>query len=225
MQYINIHTHHQDLDTNTKTILNVCAHEIYKLDKEFKLSNQLISIGLHPWHLRTDLQKKESAKNMSIVKQFATQNMVWGIGETGLDRIIIENYELQKKYFYQHIEISEELRKPLIIHCVRAYNDILAIKKQVKPLQKWIFHGFNANNEIAKQLLKQECYLSFGYNLFNLKAKSSIFFEEMPLEYLFLETDTLQNIQFIYQQAAKLKNIEIELLSKQIHKNFITVSK
>lgn len=233
MQFIDIHTHHMNLtNQHSKSILNVFAHEIVEKLENLPLK-QLISIGLHPYHLESERQQTEIIKNISLVQQYANNNKVWAIGETGLDKSRNDkspntNFELQKEVFYQHIKISETVKKPLIIHCVRAYNEVLAIKKQLKPQQKWIFHGFNGNAEIAKQLLTHNCCLSYGYNLFNSTAKATLFFKEMPLELLFLETDTINNsmnntisdIEKIYLQAAILKNIKIEDLVAQILVNF-----
>ncbi len=235
MQFIDIHTHHMNpINQHSKSILNVFAHEIVENLENLLINQntqQLISIGLHPYYLEGERQQTEITKNIALVQQFSTNNQVWAIGETGLDKSRSDknaDFELQKEVFYQHIKISETVKKPLIIHCVRAYNEVLAIKKQLKPKQKWIFHGFNGNTETAKQLLAHNCYLSYGYNLFNSTAKATLFFKEMPLELLFLETDTMNNamsnIEKIYLQAAILKNIKIEDLMAQILVNFENLS-
>ncbi len=224
MRFIDIHTHSLNpINEHSKSILNVFAHEIAEKLEILNVNqntHQLISIGLHPYHLESEKHQTEITNNINLIKQFANHHQVWAIGETGLDRSRNINFELQKEVFYQHIKISETIKKPLIIHCVRAYNEVLAIKKQLKPQQKWIFHGFNGNTETAKQLLRHNCYLSYNYNLFNSTAKSTLFFKSMPLELLFLETDTMTNIEKVYLQAAILKNMKTEELATQILINF-----
>jgi TatD DNase family protein len=226
MQFIDIHTHHLTEAKNTKTITNIFAHQPEILDKNTE--NQLFSIGLHPWHLQTEGQKGLITQNMYAVANYAKLPNILAIGETGLDKIRLSKvpnqssteFALQKDIFYQHIKISETLQKPLLIHCVKAYTEILAIKKELKPTQTWIFHGFAGSSEIAKALIKEQCFLSFGYSLFTIPAKSTIFFPNMPIEFLFLETDTQTCIEKVYAQAAKLKNIAIENLQAQINTNF-----
>jgi TatD DNase family protein len=233
--YIDTHTHRfiQDLAVN-----QVSIHNLFSDDKALMtcatFPEKLFSVGLHPWHLQTTVIDEA----LSIVETAFRFKNVIAVGETGLDKAIITDFEWQKKVFCRHIALSEKYQKPLIIHCVRAYNEVLAIKKQLKPKQTWIFHGFAANKQIAKNCLDAGCYLSFGAILCNETAKATQFFaHEMPLTQLFLETDSTESIKEklpkelpkdiinIYQQAAKLKNIAIESLQKQMMTNFNTIFK
>ena len=50
------------------------------------------------------------------------------IGECGLDKVWGPTLDIQEASFRRHIELSEKHQKPLIIHCVKAYNEIIAIK-------------------------------------------------------------------------------------------------
>lgn len=119
----------------------------------------LYSLGLHPCramdmcdeglvHLRQRLDKE--------------QDNVWAIGETGLDKLSPITLSTQEYYLSKQIELSETLDKPLVLHCVRAYNELITLKKVHQPRQKWIIHGYRKGGELAKQLLDWDFYLSFG---------------------------------------------------------------
>lgn len=143
------------------------------------------------------------------------------IGETGLDRLHPDTYDLQMEVFEQHILLSEQYQKPLIIHNVKATADILKLHKKHRPKQAWIIHGFNGSVEEARQLTDQKCYLSVGESIFYPNRKITKSISSIPLDYLFLETDTSEKtIQQIYEKAAELLNLPIDQLKEQIFANF-----
>ena len=131
------------------------------------------------------------------------------------------DFETQKTLFLKHIELSEQYNKPLIIHCVRAYPDIISIRKETKARQPWIIHGFRANVQTAEQLLRHEIYISLGDVLFKDEEKSKRLLVTIPSERLFLETDVSErNIEEIYEKAASIIGKDIEVLSRDIFNNF-----
>ena len=141
--------------------------------------------GIHPWFINpakfeTDLELKR--KNFS-------PNILF-IGETGLDRIrnVECDFECQKKAFLQHIQWAKEVNRPLIVHCVRAYPEILSLLIQKK--HPWaVMHDFSANVEIAEQYFKHEMlYFSFGHRLLSSKSRQDIF-KIISLDHIFFETD------------------------------------
>lgn len=87
---------------------------------------------------------------------------VAAIGETGLDKLQGADIDTQIKVLTKHVELSEELRLPLILHVVKAYNDIITLRGLVKPSQRWIVHGFRGKPELARQLLDHGFDLSLG---------------------------------------------------------------
>jgi TatD DNase family protein len=117
--------------------------------------------------------------------------------------------------------LSEKLKLPVIIHCVRAWTELLQIHATVKPMQPWIVHGFNQNLKIACQLLQKKIFLSFGKALLNQNSNASVVLPLIPSESLFLETDDSDyTILEIYERAAELANISFEKLSMRIQYNF-----
>ncbi|WBX74775.1 TatD family hydrolase [Tenacibaculum pacificus] len=149
----------------------------------------------------------------------------YAVGECGLDKLSKVNYTLQISIFKEHIKLSEEFKKPLIIHCVKAFQDILRLKKELKPTQKWIIHGFNKNSQIATDFIKNDCFLSFGKALLTSTKLQEVFLK-IPLENIFLETDeNTIKIACIYKKASDIKNIEIEKIEQNIHQNFNKIFK
>lgn len=220
--YINSHTHQLQQAVEIMAITNLFAVqnslEIYQ-----NMPQNHYSIGLHPWHIT---EKSTNDLHLNIVKKLAKEyTNILAIGETGLDKVIKVDFESQKEIFYQHIKISEECEKPLIIHCVRLYYEILAIKKQIKPKQIWIFHGFHANEQIANACIKENCYLSLGYALLKEEPKFMKAIDAIPLEKILLETDTQADITKVYAQFAKLRNLDLADLQKIVKGNFERIFK
>ncbi len=215
--YINIHTHQQNVLDKEISIYNVFAKDIFSFnfDKEIKTS-----IGLHPWHINSETRKKE----LQIIEQYATKKNVLAIGEIGLDKNIETSYRLQKEIFIEQLKIASLVKKPVIIHCVKAYQDLIEIKKKWDCNIPWIFHGFNSSIQIAEELIKINCYLSFGHLL--LKQNSAAFkvFPKIPDKYIFLENDeSSYSIEEIYSKVAEIKAVKTDTLKNIIYKNYCNI--
>ncbi|MBN2634856.1 MAG: TatD family hydrolase, partial [Prolixibacteraceae bacterium] len=112
-------------------------------------------------------------------------------------------------------------KRPVIIHCVRAYNEILELHIKLKPETPWILHGYTGGPILTKQLAKRGFNFSFGKSLFNPKSKSIESFRWLPLDRIFLETDEFEgNVEEVYKQAAQLKEVSPELLKQEVWNNF-----
>lgn len=175
------------------------------------------TIGLHPWHL----EQTDTAKCLQNLAGFAGNEKVIAIGETGIDRNISIPLDLQLEIFMAQLGMAEKAGKPVVIHCVKAYSDIIAIRKSRKWNMPWMMHWFNANLQIAEDLIQTGCFLSFGRSLLHPNGKNAEVFRQVPLEAVFLETDDAEiTIESIYQRAAILKSIPVEQLIKSIAENF-----
>ena len=154
MDFIDIHTHYNSpvfsLSEKAKN-----AKSIYSIEPEDHLIDPC-SLGLHPWHL-----ENYPFRLQSLIQQ-AISPMVVAIGEAGLDKLCSTPLTLQQQAFEAHILLSEELQKPLIIHCVKAWRELETMRKKESPSQPWIIHGFRGKPELATQLLNKGYYLSFG---------------------------------------------------------------
>lgn len=146
------------------------------------------SVGIHPWNILT-----LTPRDLRLLRALAADPRVLAIGECGLDpkithpadisrnRILAAQTELLKIHF----DLSESLRKPLLLHIVRAFPEIIALKKQWRPTRPWIIHGFRGKPQLARELLAHGFHLSFGlrYNPDSLALT--------PPSRLLRETDTI----------------------------------
>ena len=217
--FVDIHTHHKIDRKDLIAIRNIDVDNLTDIDV-----SSFYSLGIHPWSLSQQTtdngQQSLSHLSNSATQQLGDSNFL-ALGETGLDRAAAHDFETQKTLFLKHIELSEQYNKPLIIHCVRAYPDIISIRKETKARQPWIIHGFRANVQTAEQLLRHEIYISLGDVLFKDEEKSKQLLETIPSGRLFLETDVSEkNIEEVYEKAASIIGKDIEVLRRDIFNNF-----
>jgi TatD DNase family protein len=174
--------------------------------KGFMKTEKWFSLGIHPWYIPQSWKE--------ILLQFEQIQELNAIGECGLDKISDTNWELQKEVFQAQIELAEKINKPLIIHCVKAYNECEQLLKKVKvPV---VFHGFNKRISVLNQLLKnQKVYVSFGKAVFFPSLNETI--ENCPMNRMFLETDETEiEIEAMYRKVAEIKGVSLKNLEKQV---------
>lgn len=204
MNYIDLHTH-QLKNSGVFEIKNIFAQD-YRIN-EF---NFMYSVGLHPWHIEYENWNDCFQK---IIEASVDRNMLF-IGECGLDRSIKIAFAMQEECFRQQIYIADKYCKPLIIHCVRAFNDLIRIKKETKSLVPWILHGYSGNLETTLSLIKCGFYFSVGERFLNDGRRHEIL-KKIPDNLLFFETDeSLVPIEELYQKASAIRHKpENELIS------------
>ena len=210
-KYVNVHTHLAQ-DENVISIQHVHAGE---LDEE--PTKGLFSVGFHPWYIQKSSWKEKLEKMRAEVKHPA----VLAIGESGLDKVCETPFTLQMEVFTAMIELSESIQKPLIIHCVRAFQEVIELHKKVQPKQHWIIHGFNRNENIASSLLDQRILLSFGSDL--LKSESPILkvLKIIPSNEFFLESDNKEiGMDELYSKAANIRTENLEVMKEYLFTNF-----
>ena len=212
--FVDIHTHSAKSSDNLIQIVN--------LDLETPCPEQgYYSYGIHPWALdRADFQEE---KPMQLLKERLQSPNVIALGEAGLDKFHAD-FERQIKVFERQIVLSENLKKPMILHDVKSHNEIIALHKKHKAKQPWILHGFNGTEQDIKQLTGQGLYLSVGESLLHTERKIVKSLKNIPLDLLFLETDVAEiGIEKVYDAAARLLEIDIITLQRQIFTNFARV--
>ncbi len=210
--FIDVHTHNTETQLHVYNILNVFLTDFPDIP-----STRPLSIGLHPWHI----DQESHALIESTLHEAASLSYVIAIGETGLDKVVRIPLARQIEIFKKHIIISEEVKKPLIIHCVKAYQELMGIKKSVKPSMPWILHGYHGSEELISDLLKQEFYFSMNEWIIKNPDKAKSIIERIPMDFLLLETDEYQaNISDIYFLTSILKKMELNDLKIAIAKNF-----
>lgn len=211
LPFINVHTHHPTGKPGHWEL------ESRHYPQAGSGLTDLTSVGLHPWFL------SEASLDVAVdwLQQQASLPAVLAIGEAGLDKVTDTPWPLQLQAFKCCADVAETTQKPLLIHCVRAYSEIIALKKQWKPSVPWIFHGFDKNRPTAEMLLHAGCFLSFGKAIFHSNSHAGAVLSQIPADRFFLETDDVgTTIEEIYLQTALLRGIAVETLSAGLHENF-----
>ncbi len=212
MKHFNLHTHAANRDAEVCEILN-------RYPEEHMQDNKFFSIGIHPW--RIDESKLE--EEMQIIKAASSDEFCAAIGECGLDKRIETPIDLQKKVFIRQLHLAESQKKPVIIHCVAAFQEVIEIVKSEKITVPCVIHGFSKNEQVAKQLLDNGFYLSFGKYLLRNPELESVF-KSIPNDRFFLETDTIQeDIRTVYQKASDYKALPVEELCAIVNQNINAV--
>lgn len=201
--FTNCHTHHS---SNVK-------FEILQTDL-FSNSLSFHSIGIHPWEA-----DKFDVSNIAELLKNNTNDNTLAIGECGLDTLKGSDLKTQISIFEQQILFSEANNFPLIIHCVKSWNELFVIRKKYQPKQAWVFHGF-AKYNILEQVVKSGMMVSLGAAIINHPKRKEII-QNIPNNQLLLETDDLViEIQSIYDCVAELKKISLQELNELITHNF-----
>lgn len=177
MTYIDFHAHHPSMAPD-----------------EVVIQDGVDTWGIHPWH----------AQGASLLP---APDGVKYIGECGLDRVCATPWDDQLAAFRHCIGESERLRLPLILHCVRAVDDCLRLRREMHATQPWVWHGFRGNATQLRQLLPHGFSFSFGphHNVEALRA--------CPLDRLLLETDDqLLPIRPLYEQVSTELSVPVDKL-------------
>lgn len=199
MKFIDIHTHNKSEET---------AYAIFNSNGE--PTTGCASVGIHPWDVDDNWEER-----FRTIRELAKAPDITAIGECGIDRAHSgAGLELQTEVFRAHITLSEELKKPLIIHCVKAVDNIISQYKECKPQQAWIIHGFRGKPQQAEQLTRAGLYLSLGEH-FNAESAKVI-----PADRLFIESDESNTpIEMIYATIAAARECSTEELACQVSDN------
>jgi TatD DNase family protein len=209
MKYINLHTHQF---TDRHDILEI----VNQYPNEFDAGIPHYSIGIHPWYIVADRIEEDL---VMIESKLELENCL-ALGECGLDKRIEIPFDLQIAVFEKQLLLAEKYQKPIIIHCVAAFQEVIEIKNRLKISVPLIIHGFSKNEETAQQLIKNGFYLSFGKYLLRNPDLETVF-QNVPNDQFFLETDTIEEgIREVYQLAAKYKKMELEIVLDQVQRNF-----
>ncbi len=209
MKFFNLHTHRF---TNNPEVLEL----VNQYPQDFDASIPFYSVGIHPWYI----VENRIDSDLKIIEEKLKEENCLAIGECGLDKRIEVPFEQQILVFEKQLALAEKYKKPVVVHCVAAFQEVIAIKKKMKISVPLIIHGFSKNSQIANQLIKEGFYISFGkYLLRNPDLKTV--FQKIPNDRFFLETDTIdENITEIYDLASEYKELTKKELKEIISSNF-----
>ena len=217
-QYINIHTHSFSSNSEEVAIYNVDFDYFLKWES----SNPPVfptyhSTGIHPWYIDTI----DIPEHLNILENLIHEKQICAVGEIGLDKVCKTDFKIQREVFILQLEIASKYDLPVIIHCVKAYNEVVEILVELKHNAPVIFHGFNSSMQMAQLLINKGYFLSFGPEILNPKSKRREIIKNIPLNRMFLETDdTKINICQLYKEASKLLSVIEVDLRQEIELNF-----
>ena len=205
----NFHTHNVD---DIPCILNVRLDGGVAQDAACSTpqkSGVALSVGLHPWDVASDWQER-----VEKVRFMAASDRVWTIGECGLDKVRGGAFSQQMEAFRAQVALAEELEKPMVIHCVKAFDELLALRRELleqhrregRGVQPWVVHGFRGKPEQAKQLMAKGLLLSFGHH-YHVETLRFVFTTSCPF---YLETDDSPfSVRQIYGQVARHLDVDV----------------
>ena len=164
--------------------------------------------GLHPWDVTEGFDNQ-----LDVLEKLLANPRVPAVGECGFDTLKGPSHELQEQAFVRQVQLSEQFRKPMILHVVRDFDSVIRLRKQLKPTQSWLIHGFRGGPEQMSQLYSHGIQVSFGlkHNPESLKS--------VPSDRLFLETDGKTTIVQTISLASALRETPPQTIQEQITKN------
>lgn len=206
--FLNFHTHRMAVSPSETVIRNL-PYPFSAHDEDGLTGSGWFSAGIHPWHIPEDCGPV-----------FDRLSHLWrsphcaALGETGLDKCCRTPFPLQKEVFVRQLEAAAAYGLPVVIHCVRAWGELLEVHKDIRPSVPCIVHGFRGGPALARQLLDKGFYLSFGFR-FNTQSLA-----ECPSVRLFLETDEdARSVEELYHTAARLRGCLPSELGLQCRSN------
>lgn len=212
--FLDIHNHGSSPSPGIFSVENLMAHEQYEPGST---EGMTYTCGIHPWHLN----ENSLGNQLEKVALYARHENVAAIGEAGFDKLRGPGKDIQAKAFEEQIKIAEENSKPVYIHCVKSWDDLLAAHRKMKPATPWLIHGFRGKKELASQLISRGMYISFWFE-FIIRPGSGDLLRYLPSDRIFLETDgSGVEIITIYEKVSKDLGLEIDQLKDQIYFNFI----
>lgn len=201
---VNIHTHIEPLIPG-EAIVN-CFPEKFAPKRR-----GWYSVGIHPWYITDDISTIVMRSCFDVLVQ---SEQVLAVGEAGLDKLASTPLDKQIEVFEYQAQFAKSYDKPLIIHLVKAMDELLKLKKKIRPSNPWIIHGFRGNAILAEEFLRHGFYLSFG-DKYQEEALRTV-----PADKLFLETDeSVVPIDELYRRAARVRGVSPKVLRETVETN------
>src|SRR3989337_391802 len=166
------------------------------------------TVGLHPIHTSKSFHDKEELGGGEEAREFtsrgeefdyekykklALDGKVVALGECGLDYYRLEEgtRHRQEKVFINHIELSRDVKKPLMIHCRQAFPDLIKILESYRSsliAKPGAVHFFSGTTDNAKKLMDLGFSFSFG-GVLTFTHEYEDVVKYIPLDRILLETD------------------------------------
>lgn len=196
-----------------------------------KYNNIYATVGIHP-NGAGDMDME----TLNVIEALSQNNKVVAIGEIGLDyHHNVADKETQKKWFVEQIRLAKTLNLPIVVHDRKANIDTFNIMKdEYGGSLRGVLHCYSGNLELAKKYIEMGFYISIAgpvtyRNATELKRVA----KEIPLEYLFVETDAPyltpgpmgkrrnepSYVRHVAATIAELKGIPFDIVAKKTTEN------
>ena len=210
MKLVDIHTHRFEKTVNQIRIIN-----LFPENEDLMEEGNYYSMGIHPWHI-----KNPEEELFRLEDNLKNHKNILAVGEAGIDKKRGPDLETQTKIFLAQTELSESYHRPVIIHSVKSFPEILHLYKKHRPKMPWIIHGFSGNETTGRQLINAGFYLSVGEALLR-KEKLQRAVSTFPSGRIFLETDESPvEIEILYRLLASFTRQTVEEVILQKEKLF-----
>ncbi len=205
------------------------------------------TVGFHPahfsfnWHHDKGEQSHPAAEQLDIekLKNLAQESEVVAIGECGLDYFRVNDDESKKRQregFVKQLELAAAVKKPLMVHCRAAFDDLIAtLKSEVRCLKSEtpaVIHFFTGSIDDAKKLLDLGFAFTFGGVITFARDYDEVI-KMIPLDRILSETDApyvapapyrgKRNepayVVEVIKKLAEIKNVSLETMTEQVWTN------
>ncbi|MFM2484036.1 TatD family hydrolase [Celerinatantimonas yamalensis] len=175
-------------DVQYMLVVSISLNEYHIMrEKLAHLSKLAFSCGVHPLHVH------ESELEPNLLRQLASEDGVIAIGETGLDyHYNPATKDIQQQSFIEHLKVSSELKKPVIIHTREARDDTLRLIQDFGDASVGgVLHCFTEDYAMAMAAIEMGYYISAS-GIISFKSAKSVqeAFAKLPLDRLLVETDS-----------------------------------
>ncbi len=226
MKYVDAHCHLKDLKVLPSDIAIAITNSA-KISDWINLSSIAHqagvygAIGIHPWYV-SDLPLNWLSQMRNIL--LTDSNFM--IGEIGLDKYKPDMPQ-QIDCFVSQLKMAHQLGRIVHIHCVGGWDNILtALSKYTPPAI--VFHGFDASNEVIKQLLRYRSYFSFGQAICNpLRQRAINALRSVPVNRILSETDSdaPSDVINVVQHMAEILGTSLADITETIYNNAMELLK
>lgn len=207
--YLDFHTHRMREATREDVM------EIVSVHPGKGHTYQYYTIGFHPWWIEMPLNPSQS----EVLAHGLKDPYCLALGEIGLDNLKGPAMDQQMAILRSQLPLAIEYHKPVIIHCVRAFDQLVRIKKQFPEIKNWCIHGYGRHATLARQLIDQGFYISLMPGLPAAKYKEIL--TAIPLDRVFLETDSMPEVSIkqVYQDRAADLSMDVTHLCARMNEN------
>ena len=201
---LDIHTHHPV--PQPEAVISLPVENFTPLEGQF------YSVGVHPWLTA----QPGFEPDWNLFSTLAARQEVVAIGECGIDKTRGGLMFKQINVLNRQIAESEKLKKPLILHDVKAHDIIVGLRRESNVTQNWAVHGFRGKPTVAKMLTDAGISLSFGEK-FNPEALATV-----PLNMILAETDESPlSIEEIIENLSRAMNKDMKPVIIENTKRFL----